>query len=664
MANISGTSIKKRTIDVLGIFGDFSIKPSHEDVITVKYFQTIASRKQGEEAGNVIDLLRELKPMRERVKSKDIKDLRSLLQRDLNDFRVANELIPYLQGINSKVGFFPSILVALIPKKFLEENSNAKYPKTSQDQNNQLIKKYDEYWEIEQYAIENKKSSLGILRVDNSKTDFIVLDGQHRANAFRYMAGTFEDATSDSSIYSVFYQHCEQINHESFNAELPVTIVWFESDREISPQLISRKLFVDVNTTAQKVSKSRNILLDDRDIASVSTTCIYSILATNGYSLDELSLLHSGFDCDGDFPNGFPKMALFSPSILHYMLQYLLLTNKTTIGETIQRQARVFSNYGELKDFCSSRDSSLKDETLNGIKNGNHNDIENYTILFREKAKDYIINLYNSFIFFKPHFESCKKLEQEINEKGTAEVKGAWDKVFKGGEGLYSVFESSTIDQRDRLNTYRQAVNQIDQSFDQFRKQLSGDDNYVLAINTLLSIAGTTGIFMALKYYSNQKGWNQDTFTTFINAINGYDVKQWILILTDYKKYVVGENTPKLWPKNRDIFLRFIESKIKDSNFYPESSLTEHHPDFIYCINKINEFINSYHNANPDEKPNEEIVNRWVMSVISSLNLLINNIGAIAVNEEKLKQKIDDHILNKIKKNYPDDNSADDDSDN
>ncbi|MFV2016664.1 MAG: hypothetical protein ACC656_14635 [Candidatus Heimdallarchaeota archaeon] len=130
MTDLSGDAITKRSIDVYGITGEFTVlKNNDEPPIKVKYFQTVASNKANDTSGNAIDLLSELKPMRERVNSEDLKDLRSLLQRDLSDYRVANDLVPYLQGKSSIVGFFPSILVALMPKGFLKGANDSEYPK-------------------------------------------------------------------------------------------------------------------------------------------------------------------------------------------------------------------------------------------------------------------------------------------------------------------------------------------------------------------------------------------------------------------------------------------------------------------------------------------------------------------------------------------------------
>ena len=67
--------------------------------------------------------------MRERINATDINNIDQVLQRDLDDFRIADGLIPYLinkvNGIvnENHIAFFPSILGVLIPKKYLKKST-------------------------------------------------------------------------------------------------------------------------------------------------------------------------------------------------------------------------------------------------------------------------------------------------------------------------------------------------------------------------------------------------------------------------------------------------------------------------------------------------------------------------------------------------------------
>ena len=658
MSALSGSVIRQRSIDVYGITGEFSVlKNSDESPIKVKYFQTVASNRADDASGNAMDLLSELKPMRERVSSEDLKDLRSLLQRDLSDYRVANDLVPYLQGKGSIVGFFPSILVALMPKGFLKEEDDVVYPEPEDisDADNKNIK-YEGYWSVENYKMQEKIVSLARLSINPSQTDFIVLDGQHRANAFRYIAGAFEDATDDSSIYSVFYQDCDDPDAVNFDAELPVTIVWFEGDEGVPSSLISRKLFVDVNTTAKKVSESRNILLNDTELASICVTSFYSKMAENGYDRSKLSLMHSGFDCEGKFPSEFPKMTIFSPKTLHYMLSYFLLSrpSHTELGNNIGSDSYGnFGNYhGRLKDLCEG----LSDDLISKVTNGDSESLFRVDELFKEKMIQNLYKVINEFVFLDTHFSACTKIDENITSSGAAERIGSWNKVFRGGEGLYNAFNQAALDRDSltgRLNTYKTAVDQINDEFVSLRSM--GLDGYDSAFLSFTSQAGLTGFYMALEYVFEIDGWSHELIEKFLAAANSYTAEQWVVILTEYKRQIQPESSPKLWPSMREMFLRFIEPKEESWSFFNGTSLQDFHPDYIFCKNNVNELLKGFKRHSLEVKPSNEDIETWINSSIEKLKECLNKVGVVSYDETSLRQKLNDFTNSRVTTLYPED---------
>jgi len=656
MGDLSGSAITQRSIDVYGITGEFTVlKQNDEQPIKVKYFQTVASNRVNNASGNANDLLAELKPMRERVNSEDLKDLRSLLQRDLSDYRVANDLVPYLQGRSSIVGFFPSILVALMPKGFLKGGHDAMYPRPEEISSSEKKHvKYDDFWNVENFKMGESFVSLARLSVNPVDTDFIVLDGQHRANAFRYLAGAFDDATDDSSIYSVFYQDCGSPEPSSFNAELPVTIVWFEGESGVPSSLISRKLFVDVNTTAKKVSESRNILLNDTELASICVTSFYSKVAELGYNLDSLSLMHTGFDCEGKFPSEFPKMTLFSPKTLHYMLSYFLLAvpRHMDLGNKIGNDS--YGNFGtfheRLKDLCEG----VNDELISKVTSGDSEALMKIDKIFKDKFINKLYKVINNFIFLKSHFSACKNIDKIINGTGAAERIGAWNKIFRGGEGLYNAFNQAEFDQGNltgRIQTYKVAVDDINKEFTDLRSESL--DGYDVAFASFSSQAGLTGFFMALESSFEIDGWSDDLIEKFLSAINSYTAQEWVIILTEYKRGVQLESSPKLWPSMREIFLRFIELKEESWTFFSKSTLHDFHPDYIFCKNIINEDLKGFHRSSPDEKPNSKDIDDWVSASVSRLKECLDKLSVKTCDEKLLRQKLNDFTEKRIDAFYP-----------
>jgi hypothetical protein len=661
---LQGGGISKHLIEVYGITGEFSVlKGSNEEPVKVKYFQTVASNRSNEESGNALELLEELKPMRERVSSEDMKDLRSLLQRDLSDIRIANDLVPYLQGKSSAVGFFPSILVALIPTEYLSGESNVTYPRPIEESNPDGSNKkynYDNKWIVENYTLDTKIVSIGKLIVDPRKTDFIVLDGQHRANAFRYLAGAFKAATDESKIYSAFYQDCDDPVPKDFNAELPVTIVWFEGDEGdegdeggITPQLISRKLFVDVNTTAHKVSDNRNILLDDYELASVVTANFYSRLVKHGYKNDELSLLHAGFDCEGkNFPADYPNMTLFSPRTFHYMMSYFLLSKNRYLSLDHTISSEQYGNFGSdisrVKDLTNGEFTDLSMERLS--IGGDSELFDKLDVIFDKYITEPIYKIISSITFLTPHFSACKMLDENIHRESDAATTSTWNSVFKGGEGLYNAFLTKN-DNSGKLKTYESAVKTIDTNFSNYRN--TTDAKYSEALNTFISQAGFTGFFMALMSCRQKDTWNDDMVGKFISTVNTYSVAEWIIILTEYKPIVIKELSPKLWPKMRAIFLRFIEVRADKWSWGFESEIiANYHPDYQFCINKVKRNIDNWrveHENDDESRPKQdEEVKVWAQSSVELLKIVLGKVSVTLKNESQLESKIVDYIESKF----------------
>ena len=255
--NISGAARREPLIELSALFGRFRVPGSD---FTVHFASTFANT---EDSGHR-ELLAELKPMRERVEAAALTDLTALLQRDLNDRRVARDLIPYLLGTNSdaqsKVGFFPAVLAVLIPAGYLKGGRDADqtiaYPQPSAPGDDGEIAYRGVTgtgfaWEVLKYSADGVQQPVGLIRINPRHSEIVVLDGQHRSNAFRYVANAYDP---EGDIYGEFYRGITR--PELLEADLPVTMIWFESDNQasIKPRIISRQLFVDVNNSAHSVS--------------------------------------------------------------------------------------------------------------------------------------------------------------------------------------------------------------------------------------------------------------------------------------------------------------------------------------------------------------------------------------------------------------------------
>lgn len=603
----------KNYVQLQGFFGSFEIPMSN---YTVKYFSTSAN-KEAPNSGPY-ELLQLLEPMREKIAPNTLSDLGSLLQRDLNDFRVAQDLVPYLIGDEEdSISFFPAILAALVPRGFLEEEEDIEYPRPSGEEelSNSVEVSYEEHWKCERFTdTAGNATSVGRVRIDPTLSDVIVLDGQHRSNAFRVVCGAF-DQDKKNDIYQPFYEGIDSL--DDYTSDLPVTLIWFESSGEkIKPDKISRKLFVDVNNSARQVSKSRTILLNDLEPSSLVTRFFYSKVAKeNSFNVEEFSLLHSAFDIDSDIAlSAGHQFTLTTPQIFHYTVDWLLFGSRRYVKYDqyeVQREMPR-TNFSQcdlflpnLRESSSEAVDSQDDDFVKKVGFGTDRGILEEE--FTENLAEPFSLLFNEFELYKIHFKACKMLEEKRTSWSVLKVE-VWDKIFCGGEGLYYAYREMEKNRTtsDRAETYLKAMDEIEDEFtdirsSEFASNLS-DENINKAYNFLNTKAFQVAYVMGLStYYSqDESGFDSTIFEEatkeYINALNDFSGNNWVHILTDLKDQVLRNRTnPKMWPSFHKLILRILEeSSETDFNFYSSSDKISKSPEARVFRYKIKEAFPSW----------------------------------------------------------------------
>ncbi|CAL9421695.1 hypothetical protein [Nocardiopsis dassonvillei] len=244
-------------------------------------------------------LTKSLRPVREIMESKDL-DFNQLLQRDLDDHRVATGLIPYLLE-KRPIGpaFFPPIMAVLLP---FEDKAPSRFPSGTEKQ---IVKDMNVDWDQQQFGEayqvrrmidgQGKPHTINLaqLRWNDAESKLVVLDGQHRAMALlaieRTMAKTWGEGSGVK--FASFYEDLvnDYLRNPEVGAalklediEVPVTVCWFPDlvGPDQDPHAAARKLFVDVNKEAKAPSESRIILLSDAELVNVLTRSLLSELRT------------------------------------------------------------------------------------------------------------------------------------------------------------------------------------------------------------------------------------------------------------------------------------------------------------------------------------------------------------------------------------------------
>jgi len=161
-----------------GTYGEFTIS-SAEDSVRVQFLLT--KMKPGSEGSWENVLTEQMVPWREVFKVEEV-TFDEMLQRNLDDSRVAHSLIPYLLGESGAFArFFPPILAVLVPKKIEQPGIQPYYP---QPQNESEVSiSFGDLFDFEKAEIQGQLSPLGLIKYNRQKTAFIIVDGQHRAMA-------------------------------------------------------------------------------------------------------------------------------------------------------------------------------------------------------------------------------------------------------------------------------------------------------------------------------------------------------------------------------------------------------------------------------------------------------------------------------------------------
>lgn len=329
---------KPATIDVQGVLGTFKVPHSN---LTVEYVLTYASLDGGDTAnGQLLDLL---VPVREVFHLKDL-DFDHLLQRDLDDFRVSQEMVPYLLGeTSSDPRFFPPIVAVIVPMS--GANMKRLYPQcneASADDEGVPLKVFN-YGEV--FSVKREERDDGRLAqspvdicIHPTHAKLVIVDGQHRAMA---MLAAYRSALNKwkGNEFQHFYREVDLSISEFRQIHLPVCIVYFPELAQDAPTTTvsdlttaCRKFFLDVNRNARHPSQARQILLDDTDLVACFTRHLFNMVKNNTKNAT-LQLHHTEYDNPRDRVPIFRPFALTDVYTLFSIVRSVLLLNDKRVRD-------------------------------------------------------------------------------------------------------------------------------------------------------------------------------------------------------------------------------------------------------------------------------------------------------------------------------------------
>jgi len=289
---------------LVGSWGEFSSPESDHRIL---YLSTTVKFSADARADDQLDAIRYLRPVREVLEVNKLK-FKELLQRDIDDHRVAHQMVPYLLGSQASLGatFFPPILAIFLPNDAMEEDKQIPLiieKKDSFDGNHWLVNESAPLFKLSRLADANgnviPKMPLAQLQWNSQLAKLVVIDGQHRLMAMLAIHRTHHKEWDIAPEYKRIYEDSvgDALKLANFNRdiELPLTILTFPklSDTK-TPKLYkaARKIFIDVNKGAKSPTQSRLILLSDTDLTNI---VIRELLETIREEDQHVAVAHGGF---------------------------------------------------------------------------------------------------------------------------------------------------------------------------------------------------------------------------------------------------------------------------------------------------------------------------------------------------------------------------------
>ena len=538
--------------------------------LTVEYVLTYAALDGGTTAnGQLLDLL---VPVREVFRLKDL-DFDHLLQRDLDDFRVSEEMVPYLLGeTSSDPRFFPPIVAIIVPMS--GEDMNDFYPQCSKakDDDQGVPLKVFNYGNVfsvkrevqnEQDGQDEQDEQLAQSPVDlcihPTQAKLVIVDGQHRAMA---MLAAYRSASNkwSGNEFQHFYQGINLDISELRQIHLPVCIAYFPGLTEDTATTQAenlttacRKFFLDVNRNARHPSESRQILLDDTDLVACFTRHLFNMVQKNTRS-GTIQLHHTEYDNPHDRIPITRPFALTTVNTIFNIIRSVLLMDDRRIrnpmasygssGRPPQNNPRLRREL-DLENVLTEEDKDQLGIRIAAIKQESYpsrgEDI--FRKCFEEAWGQAIMNSLSEFYPFSMHIKAIDTV-LAAHEPYTGETKIAYTALVEG-QGLRHTLDR----QRERDSDQRQsgeksyaekaweALEKIEEDFKRHRAKLylklssDPDDEDISRVNRLFdcfcSSAFQTGLFMAFAYMKDKMEINDgQEFAGYVtNSIAGINEK-------------------------------------------------------------------------------------------------------------------------------------------
>ena len=413
--------------------------------------------------------------------------VRDLFQRDVDNDRITESLLPYLQNIE-KIKFFNPLTLTLLP---MQENEvlrqMPRVVKSSMEEsgNDWDVLEREGYHRVRwikdapQYAL---------LEWSDTRTKLVAIDGQHRLSALKRL----------------WKDHASSVHQDFRTWRIPVVIVSFRvgEGRTEPPSVLEvvRSIFVYINTEAKKVNRAREILLSDESVNAVCTQELVQLAHEN-------DLTPPGERLEGRVPLLFydwrgeesEKQRVHAPAAVKNVEELFNWFEHYLLGED-------FSDYQEVAldvDPGQPLHAAFHGEKLS------HRD----AALLRETAQGALLpavcHLLENFTPFRLYVAALHALEQEYEAVGQSDL---------ARHAFYELRFGANLAPEANQPEVERLLLEIKERIEQIKEQCLHPP-----VDLDIGMRGVVCAFGALRYSFGNPGWIEYSrwFTDALNGVYG-----------------------------------------------------------------------------------------------------------------------------------------------
>jgi hypothetical protein len=436
-------------------------------------------------------LTKQLAPVREVLSIKDM-DFNQLLQRDLDDHRIAIDLIPYvLEAAHTGPAFFPPIIAVVLPfqgKQPLDHFPAAVSLQPELDREIDATLAGEQYGDVFKFekvvAADGSDHRVCLARLswNEQRAKLVVIDGQHRAMALVAINRTVNEDWRQSSgeKYETFYSErvtsllsAFRENGGTINlakVEFPVTLCWFPdcTSPTHNPHEAARKLFVDINKNAKPPSEARLILLSDTELVNVFTRELLNRVRKPEHTLPLYAIEYDNPDSDTTRParwsvltnldmlkQGVLKLA-FGPS--KYFSQMCVQFGGRPNWDEMNRFMRERLNVDDLyPEEVEDGPQRIRRDAIGNRCFPTYDRDEKQRLLdrFANTVGDGLLYILSNVFHYKQHLCALKGVYEGWNTTGNNVGQLAKDALFEG-MGMYWTLRDGHLHYEDRRRAARE----------------------------------------------------------------------------------------------------------------------------------------------------------------------------------------------------------------